>query len=146
VLTLTPEAVRAVVDVVVSQEPGSTAGLRIAPGPASAADRTWDYAVARQPFDGDLVIEAGPARVFVDPDAAQPLENAVLDAHVDDDTLDTRFHPHRLKSRRNTPDARVRLFRVERGVGIDSHRLTSTNRRARRLCSTGRLTGPTTRD
>lgn len=60
-------------------------------GAASAADRTWDYAVAREPFEGDLVIEAGPARVFVDPDAAQQLEQAVLDAHVDDDTLETRF-------------------------------------------------------
>jgi iron-sulfur cluster assembly protein len=91
VLTLTPEAVRAVVDVVVTQEPSGAAGLRIAPGPPSAADRTWDYAVAREPFEGDLVIEAGPARVFVDPDAAQQLEQAVLDAHVDDDTLETRF-------------------------------------------------------
>jgi iron-sulfur cluster assembly protein len=91
VLILTPEAVRAVVDVVVTQEPSGAAGLRIAPGPRSAADRTWDYAVAREPFEGDLVIEAGPARVFVDPDAAQQLEQVVLDAHVDDDTLETRF-------------------------------------------------------
>ena len=90
-LTLTPEAVRAVVDVVVTQEPSDSAGLRIAPGPPSAADRTWAYAVAPEPSDGDLVIEDGPARVFVDPDAAQELEHAVLDAHVDDDTLETRF-------------------------------------------------------
>jgi iron-sulfur cluster assembly protein len=91
VLTLTPEAVRAVVDVVVTQEPSGAAGLRIAPGPPSAAERTWDYAVAREPFDGDLLVEAGPARVFVDPDAAQQLKDAVLDARIDDNTLETHF-------------------------------------------------------
>jgi Fe-S cluster assembly iron-binding protein IscA len=91
VLTLTPEAVRAVVDLVVAQGP-SSGGLRIAPGPPSAAERTWDYAVVREPFEGDLVVNAGRARVFVDPDAAPHLEHAVLDARVDnDDTLKTRF-------------------------------------------------------
>lgn len=92
VLTLTPEAVRAVVDVVVAQDAAPTAGLRISPGPPSAFDeQTWDYAVQREPFDGDVVVEDGPARVFLDPDAAERLEHAVLDAHVDEDTLDVRF-------------------------------------------------------
>jgi iron-sulfur cluster assembly protein len=90
-LALTPEATRAVRDYVVGQDAGAGAGLRISPGPPSTADRTWNYAVEHEPFEGDLVIEDGPARVFVDPDAAKELENSVLDAHLDEHTLETRF-------------------------------------------------------
>ena len=90
-LALTPEAIRAVVEYVVGQDGGAAAGLRISPGPPSAADRTWNYAVAHEPSEGDVVIEDGPARVFVDPDAAKDLDDSVLDAHVDDDTLEIRF-------------------------------------------------------
>jgi len=90
-LALTPEATRAVQEFVIGQDAGSGAGLRISPGPPSAADRTWNYSVEHRPVDGDLVIEDGPARVFVDPDAAKELENSVLDAHVDESTLETRF-------------------------------------------------------
>jgi Fe-S cluster assembly iron-binding protein IscA len=90
-LALTPQAVRAVVEFVVGQDTGAAAGLRISPGPYSAVDRTWNYSVEHEPFEGDLVIEDGPARVFVDPDAAKELERAVLDAHVDEQTLETRF-------------------------------------------------------
>lgn len=90
-LALTPEAMRAVPEFVVGQDAGTAAGLRISPGPHSAVDRTWDYSVVHEPFEGDLVIEDGPARVFVDPDAAKELEHGVLDAHVDEQTLETRF-------------------------------------------------------
>ena len=90
-LALTPEAIRAVVEYVVGQDAGAAAGLRISPGPPSAADRTWNYAVAHEPSEGDVVIEDGPARVFVDPDAAKDLDDSVLDAHVDEDTLEIRF-------------------------------------------------------
>jgi Fe-S cluster assembly iron-binding protein IscA len=93
-LVLTSEAVRAVVEFVVGQDAGAAAGLRISPGPHSAVDRTWDYSVVHEPFEGDLVIEDGSARVFVDPDAAKDLDHAVLDAHVDQHTLETRFIVH----------------------------------------------------
>jgi iron-sulfur cluster assembly protein len=90
-LVLTPEAVSAVVEFVVGQDAGAAAGLRISPGPHSAVDRTWNYAVVHEPFAGDVVIEDGRARVFVDPDAAKELDDAVLDANVDENTLETRF-------------------------------------------------------
>jgi Fe-S cluster assembly iron-binding protein IscA len=90
-LVLTPEATRAVRDYVVSQDAGTDAGLRISPGPPSAADRTWNYSVEHEPFDGDLVIEDGSTRVFVDPDAAKELEHSLLDAHIDEHTLEIRF-------------------------------------------------------
>jgi len=44
-----------------------------------------------EPFEDDVVIEDGRARVFVDRDAAKELERAVLDARVDEHTLETRF-------------------------------------------------------
>jgi iron-sulfur cluster assembly protein len=91
VLELTPEAVRAVVDVVVPQDAGGTAGLRISPGPPTTAEATWNYAVEHAPFEGDLVVEDGAARVFVDRDAADTLADAVLDAHVDEQSAQTRF-------------------------------------------------------
>jgi len=90
-LVLTPEAVGAVVEFVVGQDAGAAAGLRISPGPRSAVERTWDYSVVHEPFEGDFVIEDGRARVFVDPDAAKELEHAALDANVDEHTLETRF-------------------------------------------------------
>ena len=90
-LVLTPEARRAVLEFVVGRDAGTAAGLRISLGPHSAVDRTWDYSVVHEPFEGDLVIEDGPARVFVDSDAAKELEHGVLDAHVDEQTLETRF-------------------------------------------------------
>jgi Fe-S cluster assembly iron-binding protein IscA len=91
VLTLTPDAARAVVDVVLARQLGPDAGLRISPGPPSTAERTWNYAVEAKPWEGDVVVTDGPARVFVDADAAGELDDAVLDAHVDDDTLEVRF-------------------------------------------------------
>jgi hypothetical protein len=62
-LVLTPEAMRGVLEFVVGQDAGAGAGLRISPGPHSAVERTWDYSVVHEPFEGDLVIEDGPARV-----------------------------------------------------------------------------------
>ena len=90
-LALTPAAVRAVFEFVVGQDSGADAGLRISAGPPSAADRTWNYAVVHEPVAGDVVIEDGPARVFLDPDVASELERSVLDAHVDEQILETRF-------------------------------------------------------
>jgi len=90
-LELTPEAASAVLEFVVGRDAGPAAGLRISPGPHSAAAQTWNYAVVHEAFEADLVIEDGPARVFVDPDAAKELEHAVLDANVDAETLETRF-------------------------------------------------------
>jgi Fe-S cluster assembly iron-binding protein IscA len=91
VLRLTPEASRAVLDLVVARDLSAGAGLRISPGPRSTFEPTWDYAVEPAPRPGDLIVEAGRTRVFVDPDAAPQLEHALLDARVDPNTLETHF-------------------------------------------------------
>jgi iron-sulfur cluster assembly protein len=93
-LTLTPEAVRAVIGVVDASDPSPGAGLRIAAGPPSAFEPTWDITVEPEPQPGDVVVEADQARVFVDADAAPQLENAVLDAHVHADSDETHFVVH----------------------------------------------------
>ena len=80
----------AVLELVVGQDSGADAGLRISAGPPSAADQTWSYAVVHEPVAG-AVTEDGPARVFLDPDVATELQHGVLDAHVDEQTLETRF-------------------------------------------------------
>jgi|SRR5262245_9175245 len=90
-LELTHEAVSAVLEFVVDRDAARAAGLRISPGPQSAVAKTWNYAVVHEASEGDLVIGDGPARVFVDLDAAKELEHAVLDANVDAETLETRF-------------------------------------------------------
>jgi iron-sulfur cluster assembly protein len=90
-LTLTPEAVRSVIDVVDASDPSPGAGLRIAPRPPSAFEPTWAITVEPEPQPGDVVVEADQARVFVDPDAAAQLENAVLDAHVHANPDETHF-------------------------------------------------------
>jgi Fe-S cluster assembly iron-binding protein IscA len=91
VLALTPAAVQAVVDVVVRENPHEGAGLRIAPGPRSAGDQTYTFAVEAEPLPGDVVVEEGPARIFLDADAAPLLDDRLLDAHVDEDHDDVRL-------------------------------------------------------
>jgi iron-sulfur cluster assembly protein len=51
------------------QEPGGATALQLAPAAA--------------PGEGDQVVEAAGARLFLDPQAAVYLENKVLDAEVD---------------------------------------------------------------
>ena len=82
-LTLTENA-SAIVNEITSQ-PGlaETAGLRItsedAPEPAFAVS------AAQQPEPGDQVVEQGQATVYLDAQAAELLDDKVLDAAVDPD-------------------------------------------------------------
>jgi Fe-S cluster assembly iron-binding protein IscA len=80
-LALTPAAVQAVVDVVVRENTQEGAGLRIGPGERSAGDETFDFTVESAPRPGDGVVEEGPARVFLDPEVVDLLDDKVLDAH-----------------------------------------------------------------
>lgn len=82
-LVLTENASRAVNAVFQEAELPDGAGLRI----ASPSDRsgTLTVAPATTAEQGDQVIEEQGARVFVEADAAEVLDDKVLDAHVDDD-------------------------------------------------------------
>jgi Fe-S cluster assembly iron-binding protein IscA len=90
-LALTPEAVRAVVGFVVARMPAQLQDSESPPARIRRSTKPGTTPSSTKPSEGDLVIDDGPARVFVDPDTAKNLEHAELDAHVDENTLETRF-------------------------------------------------------
>lgn len=81
-LTLTDNAAT-IVKEIVDRAPGVEAGgLRIDQG----APEHGGFAanVVTEPEDGDTVVEAGGARVFLEEAVAQVLDDKVLDARTDD--------------------------------------------------------------
>ena len=82
-LTLTDSAVTAIRNLTAQPELPDETGLRIMSqdqgGPA------FQVTLAETPADGDQVIEAEGARVFLEPGAAVALDDKSLDAQVDDE-------------------------------------------------------------
>ena len=68
----------------IAEQPGlhDDAGLRI--GAAHDGDRALSATPADSPEPGDQVIEESGARVFLDPEAADRLDDQVLDVVVDE--------------------------------------------------------------
>ena len=85
-LVLTEAAAEVVKSVTtIGQTPGG-AGLRIAStAPLPQNPGGLQLTAATAPKENDQVIEAGGARVFLEPQAAAYLEDKVLDARVDED-------------------------------------------------------------
>jgi iron-sulfur cluster assembly protein len=84
-LTLTQGAAEAVRSIV-SSSPNlpETAGLRISEREAVGGQAQFKLSIAESPFDEDEVIEEEGARVFLESDAAQELDDKVLDAAFDE--------------------------------------------------------------
>ncbi|HWG63110.1 MAG TPA: Fe-S cluster assembly protein HesB [Streptosporangiaceae bacterium] len=81
-LTLTDSAVTAIRNLTSQPELPDDTGLRImAQGEGAPA---FQVALAENPVEGDQVIEAEGARVFLEPGAALALDDKSLDAQVDD--------------------------------------------------------------
>lgn len=78
-LTLTNNAVMVIRDIA-SQQQAPQGGLRIATDPVAGA---LALSVAPEPVEGDRVVAAEGARLFLDSDAAQFLDDKTLDATVD---------------------------------------------------------------
>jgi iron-sulfur cluster assembly protein len=82
-LTLTDSAVTAIRNLTSQPELPDETGLRIMSqqqgGPA------FQVTLAESPVDGDQVIETEGARVFLEPVAAEALDDKSLDAQVDDE-------------------------------------------------------------
>lgn len=76
-LTLTESAGTVVSDLVARAAQTDTAGMRIQQG----QDR-FDIAIAEAPTNGEVVVEQGAARVFLDPQLADVLTEMTLDANV----------------------------------------------------------------
>ena len=81
-LTLTENAVTAIRALTTQPEQPPDTGLRIM-GQGQGAP-PFQLALAEAPSEGDQVIEAGGARVYVSGDAADALADKALDAQVDD--------------------------------------------------------------
>lgn len=79
-LTLTDSAAIAIRDLTNQQEVPEGAGLRIATDPSVG---TLTLTLAMAPADGDRVVDTSGARIFLESDAAQLLDDKVLDAAVD---------------------------------------------------------------
>jgi Fe-S cluster assembly iron-binding protein IscA len=82
VLTLTHHAQDAVRTLTQDPQAPETAGLRIATGTEGL-----ELMVVAEPAPGDALIDDGGARVFVEPQAAQLLDEQTLDAQVEGDQV-----------------------------------------------------------
>jgi iron-sulfur cluster assembly protein len=79
-LTLTDNAVLVIRDLTSQQQAPDGAGLRIATDPSAGS---LTLALAEQPVQGDQVVDNAGARIFLDTEAAQLLDDKALDAAVD---------------------------------------------------------------
>jgi len=78
-LTLTEQAQTAVRTLTQDPQAPETAGLRIMPGAEGL-----ELMLVAEPVAGDALIDHEGARVFVEPQAAQLLQEQTLDAQVED--------------------------------------------------------------
>jgi Fe-S cluster assembly iron-binding protein IscA len=80
-LTLTENA-STIVKTLTDQAPDADAGLRIST--SNAQNTAFAAAIATEPEPADQVVESGGARLFLQPDAAEALDDKLLDAQVDE--------------------------------------------------------------
>ena len=78
-ITLTDNAQTAVRTLSQDPETPENAGLRITPG-----NEGLQLTLVAEPVPGDALINHGGARVFVEPQTAKLLDEATLDAQVED--------------------------------------------------------------
>lgn len=82
-LTLTPTASTVIETLVAREGAPETAGLRIDSGTPESTE--FAVSVAGEPQPGDQVVEAGAARVLLEPNASAALDDKVLDAQVSEE-------------------------------------------------------------
>lgn len=80
-LTLTDNAVMVIRDLTAQQAVPQSAGLRIATDPTANA---LTLALVEEPVQGDQVMDNSGARLFLDSEAAQLLDDKALDVEVDE--------------------------------------------------------------
>jgi iron-sulfur cluster assembly protein len=83
VLAITDTAAEAIRGIVAAPELPDSAGLRIATQPGSAPPGMLEVTVANVPADTDQVVDEDGARVFVEADAIELLDDKLLDAHIE---------------------------------------------------------------
>jgi iron-sulfur cluster assembly protein len=82
-LTITDTAAEAIKGIVASPQVPEGAGLRIATRPEGSAEGALEVSVAAVPAEDDQVVEESGAQVFLEPHAAEALDDKVLDAEIE---------------------------------------------------------------
>ncbi|MEU8260507.1 adhesin [Micromonospora sp. NPDC048999] len=83
-LTMTDNAVLVIRDLTEQQDVAEAGGLRIA---ADADAGSLSIELVPQPVQGDQVVDNQGARIFLDADAAQLLNDTSVDAAVDEEGI-----------------------------------------------------------
>ncbi|MFG1673014.1 HesB/IscA family protein [Micromonospora sp. NPDC049282] len=81
-LTMTDNAVLVIRDLAAQEDLAEAGGLRIA---ADADAGSLSIELVPQPAQGDQVVDTEGARIFLDSDAAELLNDTAVDAVVDDE-------------------------------------------------------------
>jgi iron-sulfur cluster assembly protein len=81
-LKMTDNAVMVIRDLALQQDVAEDGGLRIA---ADTDAGSLSIELVPEPAQGDKVVDNQGARIFLDPDAAELLEDTSVDATVDDE-------------------------------------------------------------
>ncbi len=96
-LTITPAASAAIVELLRSPAVPDGAAVRLMRGEDEAGEAGIGIALVDQPSPADEVIEtASGVEVFVEPAAAELLDDQELDAEVDAERIAFSFHPQPL--------------------------------------------------
>ncbi len=82
-LTITPSAATAI-NAIVSSSPVPEGGLKISGAPQNDSQVAFQLSVVDGPTESDAVVEEQGSRVFVEETAAPFLDDAVLDAQVEE--------------------------------------------------------------
>ena len=82
-LAITDTAAEAIKGIVASPQVPDGAGLRITARRESPAEGEFEVSVAAVPAEDDQVIEESGAQVFLEPHAAEALDDKVLDAEIE---------------------------------------------------------------
>ena len=83
-LTMTDNAMMVIRDLAVQQDVAEGGGLRIA---ADTDAGSLSIELVPQPIQGDQVVDSQGARIFLDADAAELLNDTSVDATVDDEGI-----------------------------------------------------------
>ncbi|WFF08811.1 iron-sulfur cluster biosynthesis family protein [Micromonospora sp. WMMD1076] len=81
-LTMTDNAVLVIRDLAAQQDVADAGGLRIAADPDAGS---LSIELVPQPVQGDQVVDTEGARIFLDSDAAELLNDTSVDAMVDEE-------------------------------------------------------------
>ena len=82
-LAITDTAAEAIRGIVAAPELPDGAGLRIATQPGGGPEGALEVSLAEMPAETDQVVDESGARVFVEAEAVELLDDKLLDAQID---------------------------------------------------------------